>query len=196
MGRHHVCLGERNFSDSSKGTFEWRKMNIGKIELACCMIDHSKRMGGSDKGTLNIGDTCKLLTCSHSQGHSKHKGEDRWTLFLFFCHFPVLLLFGGYVCPFFPLMKRIPLMLPPLAFPSFHCSPPSSPFLFFSAFAGTHFWVPANLPSLGQEPRQTLSAPRPWPGACWEPPRFLSVSLCPSRMYCLLLGRSWPEDNS
>lgn len=55
------------------------------------------------------------------------------------------------------------------------------------------FWMPANLPSLGHEPRQTSLASCPWPGACWEPLKFLSVSLWPSRMYCLLPGRSWPE---
>lgn len=66
----------------------------------------------------------------------------------------------------------------------------------FSTPVHTYFWMPANLPSLGQEPRQTLSASCPWPGACWEPLRFLLGSLCPSRLCCFLLGTSWAECNS
>lgn len=108
-------------------------------------------------------------------------------------HFLFLFIFDRCSCPSFRLMKRtcccFLLWL-------FHCSivlPPSSSFLFSSSFAQhAYFRTPGNLPPPGLGPRQTLSASWPWPGTCWEPLWILSVSLCPSHMYCLLLGRSWP----
>lgn len=139
--------------------------------------------------------SCSLARIPMGGWGWKTEGEEKWKLllasFLIFCLSFFLIDVHVLFSPWWKGYQRC-----------FSCfsivplSPHPSGFLFFNSFEHTYFRMPGNLPPLGREPSQTLSASSPWPGACWEPLRFLSVSLCPSRIYCLLLGRSWPEDNS
>lgn len=121
--------------------------------------NYRKRMGGSDKGTLNKCGTCELQTCSDSQGAFEVQKREMKTVLRLFAHFLFLLLFDRCTCTFVPLMKRILLMLPPLACPLFHCLTTSSPFLFFIFVAHTYSECLVTLLPLDQSPGRRYQPP-------------------------------------
>lgn len=118
---------------------------------------NSKRMERSDKEIYICVASVSCRLAQIPNRHLKNKRREVETCFL--------LLFDRCMCSLFPLMKRVPLMLPSRFFivPVLHHPPLPS---WFSTPGHTYFWMPANLPSVGQEPRQTLSASCLWPGAC------------------------------